>query len=123
MKNKSPRGTIYAKNGYYYARISYYVDSKRKTKDRATGIKVDNSTKRKSDRQERAALKIMEEMLASFISPADDAKKNSTDQLFTETAQEWLVHTSKSKAPGTIASYTHCVHDITTCFSSNPIVQ
>ena len=121
MKDKPPRGTIYAKNGYYYTRISYYVDSKRKTQDRATGIKVDNSTRRKSGRQERAALKIMEEMLASFISSADDAKKKSMDQLITDTAQEWLVHTSKSKAPGTIASYTHSVRDITTYFSINPV--
>lgn len=121
MKDKPPRGTIYAKNGYYYTRISYYVDGKRKTQDRATGIKVDNSTRRKSDRQERAALKMMEEMLASFISSAEKAQKNPSDRLITETAQEWLAHTSKSKAPGTIASYTHCVRDITTYFSINPI--
>ena len=121
MKNKPPRGTIYAKNGYYYARISYYIDGKRKTQDRATGIKVDNSTQRKFDRQERAALKIMEEMLTSFIASTEKAQKKPTDQLIIETAQEWLVHTSKSKAPGTIASYTHSVRDITTYFSSNPV--
>lgn len=120
MKNKPPRGTVYTKNGYYYARISFYVDGKRKTKDRATGIKVDNSTKRKADRQERAALKIMEEMLTSFTSPTDDAKKNRKDQQVTEIAQEWLAHTSKSKAPGTVASYTNIVRDITVYFSNNP---
>jgi len=121
MKNKPPRGTIYTKNGYYYARISYYVDNKRKTKDRATGIKVDNSTKRRAERQKWAALKIMEEMLASFISPTEEAKTILKEQLLTETAQDWLIHTSKAKAPGTIASYTHSVRDITTYFSSNPV--
>lgn len=122
MKDKRPRGTIYSKNGYYYARISFYVEGKRKTKDRATGIKVDNSTKRKADRQERAALKIMEEMLAAFVSPIEEEKKNCKDQQITETAQEWLDHTCKSKAPGTIASYYTCVRDITLYFSKNPVL-
>ena len=122
MKDKPPRGTIYTKNGYYYARISYYVDNKRKTKDRATGIKVDSSTKRKADRQERAALKVMEELLASFTLPTEDAKKDPKGQQITETAQEWLIHTSKSKAPGTIASYTNSVRDITLYFSSHPVL-
>lgn len=120
MKDKLPRGTIYPKNGYYYARISFYVDGKRKTKDRATGIKVDNSTKRKADRQERAALKIMEEMLAAFSLYSEDTKKDPKDQLITETAKEWLAHTCKSKAPGTIASYSTCVRDITLYFGAHP---
>jgi len=121
MKNKPPRGTIYSKNGYYYARISFYVEGKRKTKDRATGIKVDNSTKRKADRQERAALKIMEEMLAAFVSPIEEEKKNCKDQQITETAQEWLAHTCRSKAPSTVASYHNIVRDITTYFADNPV--
>lgn len=121
MRDKPPRGTIYAKNGYYYARISFYIDGKRKTKDRATGIKADNSTQRKADRQERAALKIMEEMLSSFTLPSEDAKEISKDQLITETAQEWFAHISKSKAPGTIAGYTYSIRDITLYFSCYPV--
>lgn len=121
MKEKSPRGTIYAKNGYYYARISYYVDGKRKTKNHATGIKVDNSSKRKADRQERAALRIMEEKLAAFVLTEVDEEKNYKDQKITETAQEWLEHTCKSKAPSTVAGYTTVVHDITTYFADNPV--
>lgn len=121
MKNKPPRGTIYAKNGYYYARISFYIDGKRKTKDRATGIKVDTTSKRKADRQERAALRVMDEMLASFVSSAAASDANRKDQQITETAQDWLAHTSKSKAPSTVASYTNIVRDISIYFSNNPV--
>lgn len=121
MKNKLPRGTVYVKNGCYYARVSFYVNGKRKTKDRTTGIKVDNSTKRKADRQKRAALKIMEEMLASFSLPSEETKENPKNHLITETAQEWFIHASKSKAPGTIASYANSVRDITLYFSCHPV--
>lgn len=121
MKTKPPRSTIYAKNGYYYSRISYYAEGKRKTKDQATGIAVDNRTRRKAEQQKRAALKIMEEHLAAFIAPVTDEIVHPADQMIVDTAQAWLAHTCKSKAPGTISSYATCVRDITLYFAEHPV--
>lgn len=121
MKDKPPRGTIYAKNGHYYARISYYVNDKRRTKDHATGIAVDDSTPRKAEKQKRAALKIMQDYLDNFVETTADHKADSKEQSVIETAQAWLAHTSKSKAPGTVASYTTSVRDITQYFTAHPV--
>lgn len=121
MKRKDPRATIYSKSGYYYSRISYYADSKRKTKDQATGVTVDNSSKRKSERQERTALKIMQEHLDEFIAQQMSKELPVKNQMLAETAQEWLAHTCRSKAPGTVASYTNIVRDITLYFNANPV--
>ena len=121
MEHKVPRGTIYTKNSYYYSRISYYVDGKRKTKGQATGITIDNSSKRKSDRQERAALRIMQENLDEFIAQQIRNELPARNQMITDTAQAWLTHTCKSKAPGTIASYTNIVRDITLYFTEHPV--
>ena len=51
--DNAPHGTIYRKNGYYYARIYYYADGRRKSKDRATGIAIESSSARKAKQQER----------------------------------------------------------------------
>ncbi|MBR1972422.1 MAG: hypothetical protein IKA16_03165 [Oscillospiraceae bacterium] len=115
---KNPRGNIYAKNGYYYARISYYVDGKRKTKDKATGVAVDKSSKRKSNKQERAALQIMHELLTKFAVPGSNSEPNIREQLFKDTAQAWLEHQRGSKAPGTISSYSYIVRDIVLYFDT-----
>lgn len=115
---KNPRGNIYAKNGYYYARISYYVDGKRKTKDKATGVAVDKSSKRKSNKQERAALQIMHELLTKFAVPGTNSEPNIREQLFKDTAQAWLEHQRGSKAPGTISSYSYIVRDIVLYFDT-----
>lgn len=64
--NKGPHGNIYKKNGYYYVRIYYYVDGKRKSKDRATGIIAETSSTRKAKQQERSANRLLEEYVKEF---------------------------------------------------------
>lgn len=117
MKDKPPRGTIYAKNGYYYARISYYIDKKRKTKDKATGIAVDVSSKRKEEKQKRAALQKMNEFLNTFTTSSTLSASDIMEQSIPDTAKAWLEHQKGSKVPGTIAGYTYSVKDITLYFT------
>lgn len=59
--------------------------------------------------------------MAAFVAPGVDAEQSTKDQQITETAQAWLNHTKKSKAAGTVASYTNIVRDITTYFTDNPV--
>lgn len=121
MKIKPPRGTIYGKNGYYYACISYYGDGKRKTKAHATGIPVDDSTPRKAEKQKRAALKVMQNYLDNFNGAVMEKNADLKNQSIIDTAQNWLAHTGKSKAPGTVAGYTTSVRDITMYFTEHPV--
>lgn len=121
--NKSPTGMLYKKMGYYYARIYYYVDGKRKSKDKATGIAVDHSSERKAKKQEREANRILNDFLNAFIVPGTLNVVSKKDQLLTDTAKDWLEHVSKSKAPGTQSSYAYNVRDIVLYFGTYLPVQ
>lgn len=116
--NKSPTGMLYKKMGYYYARIYYYVDGKRKSKDKATGVAVDESSERKARKQEREANRILQDYLSEFVIPGNKNTVLQKDPMLTETAEAWLDHVSKSKAPGTQSSYAYNVRDIILYFKN-----
>lgn len=114
--NKPPRGNLYEKNGYYHARIYYYVDGKRKSKDKATGIAADHTSTRKSKQQERAANQFLENFLSGFVVPGSIALAPATGQMLADTVQHWLAHISSGKAPGTRSSYAYIARDISLYF-------
>lgn len=116
MARKEMRGTLYEKNGCYVARISYYVDNQRKTKDKSTGIKVDGGTKIKSERLAKEANRFLAEWMHSFIPPELKTQIDIKEQLLTDTAKEWLEHQYGLIAPGTLASYQRSVKDISIYF-------
>lgn len=114
---KKPRGSLYKKNGYYIARITYYVGDKRKTKDKSTGIPVGGCGKNNPARQRDKANRFLATWMASFV-PPEEQVADIKDQLLTDTAKEWLEHQRGLKAPGTLASYQRCVKDIILYFDS-----
>lgn len=118
MAKKEMRGTLYEKNGCYVARISYYVDNQRKTKDKSTGIKVDGGTSVKSKRLAKEADRFLVDWMNSFTPPGQKAQIDIKEQLLTDTAEEWLEHQRGLIAPGTLASYQRSVKDITLYFDT-----
>ena len=121
--NKGPHGHIYKKNGYYYVRIYYYVDGKRKSKDRATGIAADDSSTRKAKQQERNANRMLEQYLKEFVASYEKQTIDSDRQMVASTVTAWLNHISGTKAPGTIAGYSYIANDIALYFSKIVPVQ
>jgi len=114
MSKTSVTGFLYQKKNHYYARLTYYVDGKRRTKDRATGIAVEVGSARKIKQAENKAQRKLNEFLAEF------SAKGAYNQSpwLADTAQAWLDHQRGSKAPGTIAGYQYCVNDILLYFGN-----
>lgn len=110
-------GTLYKKNGYYYARVYYYFDGKRKTKDKATKIAVDGGSSRKTAKNERDANRFLTDFLREFIPPGTIILAPITEQMIADTANAWLAHLGSSLAPGTLSNYTYIVRDITLYFT------
>lgn len=115
--SKEPSGTLYTKNGFYYARIYYYVDGVRKTKDKATKIAVDGGSQRKTARNERAANRFLHDFLGEFVSPGTIILDSVAEPMVADTAKVWLEHLGMSKAPGTLSSYAYIVRDISLYFT------
>ena len=115
--DNAPRGTLYRKNGYYYARIYYYADGRRKSKDKATGIAIESSSARKAKQQERAANQELERFMQSFTASMTGQPRRPQQQTVAETVKIWLDHISGTKAPGTLAGYTYIANDITLYFT------
>lgn len=121
--DNAPHGTLYRKNGYYYARIYYYADGRRKSKDRATGIAIENNSARKAKQQERAANQELERFMQSFTASMTGQTRRPQQQTVAETVKIWLDHISGTKAPGTLAGYTYIANDITLYFTDVAPVQ
>ncbi|MGM9607425.1 MAG: tyrosine-type recombinase/integrase [Oscillospiraceae bacterium] len=120
--NDKPYGCLYVKSGRYYARIYYYDDGVRKQKNCATGVVVDNSSQRKAKQSEKAAQRVLAELLNSFVLPAEQDHAIKQEQLFADTAKDWMERQYGAKAPSTIAGYQYIVNDIVFYFSEiNPI--
>ena len=97
----------YKKSGYYYARVTYYVDGVRKEKNYPTGIKVNPAKEKKQDRE---ADKKVAEILASFVVPG--SKEERRKQMFYETVAEWLERQKISKPESTYAGYQYYANDV-----------
>lgn len=97
----------YKKSGYYYARVTYYVDDVRKEKNFPTGIKVNPA---KEEKLNRKADKKVAEILANFIVPG--SKEERRKQMFHETVAEWLEHQKASKPASTYAGYQYYANDV-----------
>lgn len=115
--NKSPTGTLYKKNGYYYVRMYYYLDGKRKTKDKATKIAVDGGTRRKTTQNERDPLQFLNDFLETYTPPGMTTITPDAEQMIVDTAKAWLEHLGTARAPGTLSSYAYNVRDITLYFT------
>jgi len=97
----------YRKSGYYYVRVTYYVDGMRKEKNFPTGIKVNPAKEKKLDREaDRKAA----EVLANFVIPG--SKEERQDQWFADTVAEWLEHQKASKPASTYAGYQYAANDV-----------
>lgn len=114
---KEPYGSLYVKKSRYYARIHYYVNNERKTKDKATGVLVDTSTPKKEDKAKRKAEQKLAEFLAEFKALQNDVTPNPCEVMFSRTVEEWLGIQRGSKAPSTIAGYQQIVRDIVLYFT------
>ena len=53
--DRQARGSLYTKNNRYHARIYYYVNGERKTKDCKTGVEVGDPNTRKGKHNYRVA--------------------------------------------------------------------
>ena len=104
---KEIRGNWYCKSGYYYVRITYYADGKRKSKNFPTEIKVDAGKKKKLDRE---ADRKVAEILANFTVPG--GKEERRNQMLWETVAEWLEHQKASKPESTYAGYQYYANDV-----------
>lgn len=78
---------------------------------------VDNSTPRKAKQQETAAQRVLADLLHSFVPPAEQNAVNKHEQLFTDTAKEWMARQLGAKAPSTVAGYQYIINDIVCYFS------
>lgn len=87
---KEVSGTLYKKNERYYARVYFYVEGQRRTKDFKTGIDVGISTSRKGKQNERAANQKLAEILANFRIPGVIHAEELKEQMLTETINNWL---------------------------------
>ena len=110
MVEKTPCGSLYVKNNRYYARVYYYIDKKRKSKDFKTGVKVDNTSSRKGKQNERLANQKLVEILANFRIPGViDVEK---EQMLTETLNNWFEYQKGARTASTIAGYQWAVSDL-----------
>lgn len=115
--NDKPYGCLYVKSGRYYARIYYYDGGVRKQKSCATGVVVDNSSQRKAKQSEKAAQRVLAELLNSFVLPAEQDHAIKQEQLFADTAKDWMARQLGAKAPSTVAGYQYIINDIVCYFS------
>lgn len=104
---KETSGRWYKKSGYYYVRVTYYVDNMRKEKNFPTGIKVNPAKEKKQDRE---ADKKVAEVLASFVVPG--SKDERKDQMFWQTILAWLDLQKKTKPASTYAGYQYAANDV-----------
>ena len=109
---KELRGTLYKKNKHYYARVYYYVEGKRKSKDYKTGIEVGSPSTRKGKQNERLANQKLAELLANFrilgVINVEDLK----EQMLTETLTNWLEYQKGARSALTIAGYQWAANDL-----------
>lgn len=116
MSKKEKSGFVFTKKGYYYVRVTYYANDKRKQKDFATGIKVGNQDSRAGKKARREADLKCAEAIQNFRAPGEQ-KKDFTEQLFADTVREWLKRQEGVKAPSTISGYQYCANDVITYFT------
>lgn len=106
-KERQPSGRWYRKSGYYYVRVTYYVDNMRKEKNFPTGIKVNPAKEKKQDRE---ADKKVAEVLANFVVPG--SKEERKDQMLWQTVLAWLELQKISKPASTYAGYQYAANDV-----------
>ena len=111
-------GTVYKGKKYYYARVYYYVGDQRKCKEYPTHVLIDDTTKRKAERQKRSAEKVLYEIISTFVIPGTDTITSPDDMLFTDCIKEWFAHQRGSKPKSTLAGYQHVVNDLLLYFGT-----
>lgn len=109
---KELRGTLYKKNEHYYARVYYYVEGKRKSKDYKTGIEVGSPSTRKGKQNERLANQKLAELLANFRIPGVINVEDLKEQMLTETLTNWLEYQKGARSASTIAGYQWAANDL-----------
>ena len=107
---------VFAKRNYYYIRLAYYIEGKRKLKDVSTGIQVGNPNSRAGRRAKSEAEMKRAEVLRTFRIPSHDSK-TLAGQAFADTVRTWLERQRGSKSPSTIAGYTYCANDVILYFT------
>lgn len=116
MDRKKINGYVFDKKGYYYIRITYYLDNIRKLKDISTGIRVGDPESRAGKKAKKLANMKLAEELQRFTFPGAQ-NGNPREQMFADTVREWLEHQEGSKAPSTIAGYRFYANDVITYFT------
>lgn len=109
---KELRGTLYKKNEHYYARVYYYVEGKRKSKDYKTGIEAGSPSTRKGKQNERLANQKLAELLANFRIPGVINVEDLKEQMLTETLTNWLEYQKGARSASTIAGYQWAANDL-----------
>lgn len=116
MPRQELSGLVISKKGYYYLRLYFYVDQKRKQKNLSTGIKTGDPDSRAGRKARKMADLALAEALQSFKLPGE-RQENLAEQMFADTVREWLERQRGVKAPSTIAGYQYCANDVITYFT------
>ena len=116
MPRQELSGLVISKKGYYYLRLYFYVDQKRKQKNLSTGIKTGDPDSRAGRKARKMADLALAEALQSFKLPGE-RQENLAEQMFADTVREWLERQRGAKAPSTIAGYQYCANDVITYFT------
>ena len=109
---KQPRGSLYAKNNRYYARIYYYIDGVRKSKDCRTEVEVGDPDTRKGRQNYRIATRKLAEMLSAFEVASSAITLNNKNQMFADAVKDWMDRQRGLKPASTVAGYQKAANDV-----------
>lgn len=120
--DRQARGSLYTKNNRYYARIYYYVNGERKTKDCKTGVEVGDPNTRKGKHNYRVATQKMTEILSDFERVSDVKVHAKQEQLFADAVKEWMDLQRGLRPASTVAGYQYAANDVILYFAViNPV--
>jgi integrase len=109
---KQPRGSLYTKNNRYYARVYYYVDGVRKSKDCKTEVEVGKPNTREGKRNYRIATQKLAEVLSAFELASSPKISDKQNQMFSDAVRDWVERQRGLKPASTIAGYAKAANDV-----------
>lgn len=109
---KQPRGSLYTKNNRYYARVYYYVDGVRKSKDCKTEVEVGKPNTREGKRNYRIATQKLAEVLSVFELASSAKISDKQNQMFSDAVSDWVERQRGLKPASTIAGYQKAANDV-----------
>ena len=119
MNGDRVTGSLSRKSGKFYVTIYYYESGVRRRKSYPTKISADESNKRKFAQNERAARRMMDELIRTFVVPSD--KIVGAEQSLCDAIRIWLREQEGRLAPASFTGYSYAVTDLFAYFSEHPV--